>query len=304
MASDILFLPAPLDADSAARREILFHEPLAARLRRIALGAAWAVKPPRHAGLPRLARFWLEHLLADADAPALPSAEAAGNDPLGLCGIADDLSPETLVEAYRRGLYPFAHIEPQKWLSPPERSVLYFAETHIAKRLRRQLRQGQYTVTFDRDFEAVVMACAGRRRDQWQLSWLTPRMMQAYATLFDLGYVHSFEVWNAERQLVGGGYGIAIGGAFSTESQFSIESNTSKIGFTVLNYHLARWGFAFNDGKLMTPTCQDMGFRLIPRSTFCAEIEAAAQLPLRPGRWQVEADLATVAAWDPAAPAG
>ena len=106
--------------------------------------------------------------------------------------------------------------------------------------------------------------------------------MRAYAELFDAGHVHSFEVWNEKGELAGGGYGVAIGGAFATKSQFSREPNTSKIGFTVLNWHLARWGFAFNDGKVMTPTCRDMGFREI----------AAWRIPGTAGRCRAKAGAA------------
>ena len=111
------------------------------------------------------------------------------------------------------------------------------------------MRQGRYTVTFDQDFEGVIKACAGKREGHYGITWITPRIMRAYAALFDAGYVHSFEVWNAEGKLVGGGYGVALGRVFSTESQFSHEPNTSKIGFSVLNWHLARWGYVLDDGK-------------------------------------------------------
>jgi leucyl/phenylalanyl-tRNA--protein transferase len=230
---------------------------------------------------------------------ALPDPERAFVQPPGLAGIVHDLTLPKLLAAYRRGLYPFAHIAPLKWWSPPRRSVLFFNELHIAKRLRRQMRQGNYTVTFDRDFEGVIAACAGHRQGRWHLTWITPRIMYVYAQLFDAGYAHSFEVWNERGELAGGGYGVAIGGAFVTESQFSREPNTSKIGFTVLNWHLAHWGFAFNDGKLKTPTCHDMGFREIPRSEFLRRLARAGSLPDKTGRWHVEADLATVADWQP-----
>ena len=110
---------------------------------------------------------------------------------------------------------------------------------------------------------------------------------------------HSFEVWNAKGELAGGGYGVAVGNSFVTESQFSNEPNTSKIGFTVLNWHLAHWSFAFNDGKMLTPTTRDMGFREIPRGDYLAELRDAGRKAGRPGRWQVEADLATIADWQP-----
>jgi len=229
----------------------------------------------------------------------LPDPEAALASPPGLAGIVHDLAAPTLVEAYERGLYPFSHLAPLKWWSPPTRSLLFFDELHIAKRLRRLMRQGHYTVTFDRDFEGVIKACAGTRAGRWHVTWITPKIMHAFAQAFDAGHAHSFEVWNEKGELAGGGYGIAIGNSFVTESQFSREPNTSKIGFTALNWHLAQWGFAFNDGKLMTPTCRDMGFREVPRSDFLGRLAQAERKPERIGRWQVEADLATIANWQP-----
>ena len=95
----------------------------------------------------------------------------------------------------------------------------------------------------------MIKACAGRRDGRWHLTWITPQIMRAYCDLHDAGYAHSFEVWNNDGELVGGGYGVAVGGAFTIESQFTLESHTSKIGFAVLNWHLAKWGFLLNDNK-------------------------------------------------------
>ena len=280
------------------RRARLFRESLPAMAERWALGAAWALVPSRIAGVPNLLRLWGREFLAPDY--ALPDPEHTFAQPPGLAGIVHDFSAPTVLAACRRGLYPFAHIGPLKWWSPPTRSLLFFDELHIAKRLRRQMRQGHYTVSFDRDFEGVIAACAGHRAGRWHLTWITPRIMRAYAELFDAGHAHSFEVWNERSELVGGGYGVALGASFVTESQFSKEPNTSKIGFTVLNWHLAHWGFAFNDGKLLTPTCRDMGFREVPRVEFLARLREAERKAGRPGRWQVEADLAAVADWQPA----
>jgi leucyl/phenylalanyl-tRNA---protein transferase len=283
---------------SADRRAALFREPITGVLERWLLGLAWALSPKRVAGVPNLLRLSFRELLAPDY--ALPDPEHALARPPGLAGIAHDLSVPTLVAAYRRGLYPLSHVGPPKWWSPPQRSLLFFEELHIAKRLRRQMRQGRYSVTFDRDFEGVIAACAGERAGRWHLTWITPRIMRAYADLFDAGFAHSFEVWNERGDLAGGGYGVAVGGAFMTESQFSREPNTSKIAFTVLNWHLAHWGFAFNDGKLMTPTCRDMGFREIPRHDYLARLAQAERGPGKSGRWQVEADVTAVADWQPA----
>jgi leucyl/phenylalanyl-tRNA--protein transferase len=280
-----------------ARRSALFRESPTDMMERWALGLAWTLSPRRIRGVPNVVRLCFDEFLAPNY--ALPDPESAVEEPAGLAGIVHDLSPSVLVSAYRRGLYPFAHLAPLKWWSPPQRSVLFFNEMHIARRLRRQMRQGNYTVTFDRDFEGVISACAGHRQGRWHLTWITPRIMRAYAALYDAGYVHSFEVWNEHGVLVGGGYGVAVGGVFVTESQFSREPNTSKIGFTVLNRHLAHWGFAFNDGKLMTPTCHDMGFREIPRNDFLNRLAQAAITPDKKGRWHAEANVAAVAEWKP-----
>ena len=146
-------------------------------------------------------------------------------------------------------------------MAPPERCVLSFADFHMSKRLRSRLRQNRFHVTFDRDFEGVIKACAGRRDGKWHLTWITPQIMHAYCDLHDAGYAHSFEVWNNDGALVGGGYGVAVGGAFTIESQFTRESHTSKIGFAVLNWHLAKWGFLLNDNKGPTQNTLEMGFR-------------------------------------------
>lgn len=294
--ADHMTLSRPTGAP-ADRRAALFRESPTDRLERWTLGLAWALAPKRIGGLPNLARLCFDEFLAPDY--ALPDPERALGNPPGLAGIVHDFTLPTLLAAYRRGLYPWAHIGPLKWWSPPQRSLLFFNELHIAKRLRRQMRQGQYSVTFDRDFEGVITGCAGRRSGRWHVTWITPKIMHAYAELFDAGHAHSFEVWNEKGELAGGGYGIATGGAFVTESQFSREPNTSKIGFTTLNWHLAHWGYAFNDGKLMTPACHDMGFREIPRSEFLKRLTQAENRPNRMGRWQVEADLATVADWTP-----
>jgi leucyl/phenylalanyl-tRNA---protein transferase len=237
-------------------------------------------------GLPALGQMWLSEILSPSS--DLPDGETALASPRGLCGFVHELSSPILLEAYRRGLFTFAHFGPLKWYSLPERCVLAFEDMHLGKNLRRLLRQGRYRVTFDRDFEGVIAACAGRREGKWHVTWITPRIMRAYAELHDAGHVHSFEVWNQSGELVGGGYGLAIGGAFFTESQFSRERDTSKLGFAVLNAHLSRWGFVLNDGKWETPSLREAGFRLIPRSEFRSRLNRAAALPGKPGAWQVE----------------
>jgi len=296
MSGSITAAETPSLLDKPPRDEF-FRETLDARLRRWALGTAWAMRPPRAAGLPGLGIVWLADLIGASE--GLPNPDAALAQPAGLCGIAHDLSAPVLLEAHRQGLYPFAHFGPTKWWSPPERCVLSFDNFHMPKRLRSRLRQARYRVTFDRDFDAVIKACSEPRENKWQITWITPKIMHAYAALHDAGHAHSFEVWNQEGELVGGGYGVAVGGAFTIESQFTREANTSKVGFAMLNWHLARWGFVLNDNKGPTQNTLEFGFRMVPRSEFRARLAEAVQLPGRPGRWSVETDLPTVAQWQP-----
>ena len=284
-------------AATADRRTALFREGPLDMVERWALGVGWSLMPSRIAGLPRLWKMCFDEVLAPDY--ALPDPERALDNPPGLAGIVHELSLPTLLTAYRRGLYPLAHMAPLKWWSPPQRSLLFFDNLHISNNLARLMRQHRYSVTFDRDFEQVIAACAGRREGRWHLTWITPRIMRVYAEAYDAGHAHSFEVWNAAGQLVGGGYGLACGAAFTSESQFARESNASRVGMTVLNWHLARWGFRFNDGKLIGPLWQAMGFREVPRRDYLARLADAVRQPSRIGRWQVEADVDTISRWQP-----
>ena len=281
----------------AGRREALFRETVADMAERWVLGTAWALTPARIRGVPNLLGLCARELLAPDY--ALPDPERALEQPPGLAGIAHELTLSTLLAAYRRGLYPWAHVGPLKWWSPPLRSVLFFPEYHMSNNLRRLMRQGRYTVTFDHAFERVIAACAGRRQGRWHLTWITPRIMRVYADAFDAGYAHTFEVWNTAGELVGGGYGIATGAGYSAELQFSHEPNASKVGMSVQNWHLAKWGYRFNDGKLTGPLWRSAGYREIPRREFLARLGEAVRAPGKSGRWQVEADAETVSRWQP-----
>ena len=288
-------LPMLAAEQIAALRTGLFRESLLETLERNFLRWAWAIKHYHLALLP-FAAMWLRETAAPRT--GLPDPEQTGID--GECaGLVRDLSPATLTAAYGRGLYTSDHYGTLTWTSPPERCVLFFAQTRMNKNVRRLMRQKRYTVTFDCDFEHVIKACAGRRTGKWHTTWITPRIMRAYAALFDAGHAHSFEVWNPGGELVGGGYGVALGKIFFTESQFSHESNSSKIGFSVLNRHLAEWGYVLNDGKKFTPTLQESGFQMIPRSQFLQQIAQDTQSGGKPGRWQVQYDTREVSDWQP-----
>lgn len=207
----------------------------------------------------------------------------------------------TLMAAYGRGLYIGGHFGTLAWLSPPQRCVQFLDEFRISKRLRRIMRKGLYTITFDRDFQGVIKACAGRREGRWHLTWITPHIMRAFAAMHEEGYLHSIEVWNQAGALVGGGFGIGLGRVFFGESMFCREDHTSKLAAYVLHWHLERWGYVFSDAKTPSPPMLEMGCRMIPRAEFIRCLARHAHSGGKAGRWTVEADLKTVADWQPGA---
>jgi leucyl/phenylalanyl-tRNA--protein transferase len=174
--------------------------------------------------------------------------------------------------------------------------VLYPHETHIEKNLRRLIRQGRYAITFDRDFAAVMRACAEPRSGKTPLTWITPKMMRAFWALHEQGHAHSVEIWDRDSRLVGGLYGLAAGGVFFGESQFSFVRDASKMAVAALHCHLAHWGFGLRDAKWQTEHLASLGFREIPRAEFLRELEAHAWKDGRVGRWSVDPTL-DLAAW-------
>ncbi len=271
-----------------------FRETTRARLLRWIMGTAYACHPRRINDLP----FLIWGVVADVirGGTVLPSEDRDRARPDTFAGVCRDITPERIITAARRGYFPWRHVGPLKWWTRSQRTVLFLGEHHVSKRLRREMKKTRYRVTFDEAFDEVIAACAKPRKGRpLGLTWLTPRVMHLYSALHELGFAHSFEVWGEDGRLVGGGYGIAIGRVFMTESQFSRESNTSKMGFASLNWHLTKWGFVLNDGKDVTPTIDAMGFRTIPRAQFDAILSEYSGGTAHEGKWHVEADLATVA---------
>ena len=281
-------------AAEADPRAELFRESLSDRMRRWLLGTAYACHPKRVGDLPYLIAFTLADIARGGT--RIPDPGATHARPDTFAGVCRDISPETIMAAARLGFFPWAHFGPLKWWTRKNRMVLFLNERHMPKRLRRDMKKSDYRVTFDEAFDEVVKACAGRRKGRPAgLTWITPKIMRLYSDLHAQGHAHSFEVWSEDNRLVGGGYGIAVGRVFFTESQFSRESNTSKMGFASLNHHLAKWGFILNDGKQHTPTIEAMGFREIPRAQFETVMKEYGGSGGKCGPWTVEADLATIA---------
>jgi leucyl/phenylalanyl-tRNA--protein transferase len=221
-----------------------------------------------------------------------PPVEQALDEPNGLLAAGGDLSPERLLDAYAHGIFPwFNDGDPVLWWSPEPRMVLVPGELHLSRSLRKVIRSGQFTMTFDRAFDAVVEGCAAPRPNQ-DGTWITAYMKQAYSDLARLGFGHSVETWEGD-ELVGGLYGVALGRVFFGESMFSRRSNASKVALACLARQLERWAFAMIDCQMSTEHLASLGAREIPRRHFLRTLRtAAAQQPIA-APWEIDPDLMT-----------
>ncbi|MNZ91955.1 Leucyl/phenylalanyl-tRNA--protein transferase [compost metagenome] len=207
---------------------------------------------------------WLHHNSLD-----FPPLERALREPDGLLAAGGDLSPARLVAAYRHGCFPwFQQGQPILWWSPDPRMVLLPSELHVSRSLRKVMRQGRFEVSFDRDFAAVIRACA-EPRSYADGTWITPTMQAAYLELHRRGIAHSVEAWE-DGQLVGGLYGLSIGRLFFGESMFSRATDASKIAFVTLVERLRDCGFTLIDCQMHTSHLASFGARQIRRTEFAA----------------------------------
>lgn len=201
----------------------------------------------------------------------------------GLLAVGGDLSPPRLINAYRRGIFPwYGPGDPILWWSPDPRLVLLPEWLHVPRSLRRVLNQKRFAFSLDRDFEAVIRGCAEARRDDG--TWLVPDMVAAYIKLHQAGYAHSLEVWQQGR-LAGGIYGVAMGRCFFGESMFTRIPEASKAGLVMLVRWLARQDFELIDCQVTTEHLLRFGAREIRRGEFLARLAHALHTPDRMGRW-------------------
>jgi leucyl/phenylalanyl-tRNA--protein transferase len=218
-----------------------------------------------------------------ADTPFPPLATAQ-KEPNGLLAVGGDLSPRRLLDAYRRGIFPwYSEGDPILWWSPDPRMVLFPTELRVTRSLAKTLRNKAHEVRFDTAFDAVMRGCAAPRPGQGG-TWIGPEMRTAYRKLHDLGYAHSAETW-IDGELAGGLYGVAIGGAFFGESMFSRARDASKIALVGLVRRLAAEGFGIIDCQMHTAHLESLGAREIPRAEFARRVKDLVDYPRTPGRW-------------------
>ena len=198
---------------------------------------------------------------------AFPPIERALSDPDGLLAIGGDLTVSRLVEAYSQGIFPwYGNNEPIMWWSPKSRAVIVPDQVHVSRSLKKTLRQNDFNLSIDQDFNAVIDHCALAPRDT-DGTWITEDMLEAYKQLHLSGHAHSFEVWD-KGQLVGGLYGIASGKVFSGESMFHYKTDASKIAFVFTCFHLHAINFALLDCQIQNPHLASLGVITLTRDEF------------------------------------
>lgn len=208
----------------------------------------------------------------------------------GVIAIGGDLSPERLILAYSMGIFPWPHEElPLLWFSPDPRMIMFADEFKPSRSLRQVLRRGEFEFRLDTAFRQVIEGCADSPRSDQPGTWIDSEMIEAYTELHKLGVAHSGEAWR-DGELVGGLYGISLGGSFVGESMFSLQSNASKAAFAVLTRQLVAWNIRLVDAQLYTNHLASLGAYEVPRREYLKLLGEAMLQPTRRGPWSLEID--------------
>ncbi len=217
--------------------------------------------------------------------PVFPNPAAALSYPDGLLAAGGNLSVETLLSAYRKGIFPwYEQDQPILWWSPNPRAVIFPEKIHISKSLAKTLRQGGYRITTDQAFEEVITACAEPRPEHLNRlgenhTWISTEMIAAYIRLFERGFAHSIEYW-LDDKLCGGLYGLAVGNVFCGESMFSRTSNASKIAFSHLAKGLEHADFVLIDCQVENKHLSSLGAQPMAREDFIVYLKKAAYVTI------------------------
>lgn len=221
----------------------------------------------------------------DADS-SFPPLDAALREPNGLLAAGADLSPDRLIDAYRRGIYPwYSEGQPILWWSPDPRMVLRVDEFTMSRSLAKRVRRRDFEIRCDTAFSAVIEACANAPREGQHGTWITRAMIVAYTRLHELGYGHSIEAWR-NGELVGGLYGIALGKVFFGESMFTRETDASKVCLAALVAVLQQHGTTLIDCQQETGHLASMGAGAIPRSRFARSLGELINSNRPPAGWR------------------
>lgn len=200
---------------------------------------------------------------------------------MDVVAVSQDLTPEMVLDAYPRGLFPMAYVEGHliTWHRPRVRAIIPLEAPHVPRRLARTLAQGKFEVTFDTAFREVMQGCAFGRP-----VWISDDFLRVYGELHDRGVAHSVEVWSrGGSELVGGLYGLAIGGAFFAESKFHRARDASKVALASLMGRLVERGFALLEVQYLTDHLKQFGTIEISHRLYMNRLARALDLPVRFG---------------------
>lgn len=212
-----------------------------------------------------------------------PDVTLAGED--GLLAAGGSLEIPVLLEAYSKGIFPwYAEGSPILWWSPDPRMVLFPDQLKVSKSLDQTLRNNQFEISMDRRFPEVIRQCSKVYRPGQEGTWITEDMIKAYILLFEEGYAHSVEVL-VEGELVGGLYGVSLGGAFFGESMFHLQKDVSKVALYHLVDHARRNNIDLIDAQQSTPHMQSLGAEEITRSRFLDLLQKALTQNTIKGPW-------------------
>ena len=199
-----------------------------------------------------------------------------------IIAFGGEMTTENLKRAYRSGIFPW-HIGglPLPWFCPEQRAVLEFDELHIPKSLRKEYQKTTFKFSIDRAFRTVIEHCAKAKRNRESGTWITPEFIESYTKFHEAGDAHSVEVWDENGELVGGLYGVDMGGVFGGESMFHLRSNTSKFALLHLIEHLKTRGATWIDIQVMTPHFEILGAKEIGRNEFLYRLEKTQHKQLK-----------------------
>ena len=214
-----------------------------------------------------------------------PDPNTALSEPDGLLAAGGDLSQNFLINAYRRGIFPwYSDGQPILWWCPSHRSVITPGKVKVSRSLNKTLKRRIFEVKFDKNFADVIEACAAPRAQQSD-TWITNEMKRAYIQLHRNGYAHSVECY-ANEELAGGLYGVALGRVFFGESMFSRVSDASKVALVSLSESLRDWGYELIDCQIHNPHLASMGASLVPRAEFLDRIAPLVDNYPKDSAWQ------------------
>lgn len=214
-----------------------------------------------------------------------PDVAGALDDPNGLLAVAGDLSPARLLRAYQSGIFPwYSDGEPLMWWSPNPRGVLFFDDFYINRSLTKFLKKMPFTLSVNTAFEDVITLCRNVSRSD-DGTWITGEMLNAYIQLHQFGYAHSVEVWQ-DKTLVGGLYGVMIGGCFCGESMFHLAPNASKVAYWGLVNWMKQHQAHFIDCQMQNDFLQTLGVSEISRELYLEKLTEAQQFEIPESMWQ------------------